>query len=150
MTDEQLMLIAIEEAKIAESHGDIPIGALVVLEGDIISSRHNERELRNDPTAHAEVLAIQDAAKKLGTSRLDGATLISTLEPCPMCAGAALSARISRVIFGAEDPKAGALGSLYQLGSDPRLNHEFSVTPRVLQEECGALISRCFSTKRDS
>ena len=149
MTDEQLMLIAIEEAKIAESHGDIPIGALVVLEGDIISSRHNERELQNDPTAHAEVLAIQDAAKKLGTSRLDGATLISTLEPCPMCAGAALSARISRVIFGAEDTKAGALGSLYQLGSDPRLNHEFSVTPRVLQEECGALISRFFSTKRD-
>ena len=149
MTDEQLMLIAIEEAKIAESHGDIPIVALVVLEGDIISSRHNERELQNDPTAHAEVLAIQDAAKKLGTSRLDGATLISTLEPCPMCAGAALSARISRVIFGAEDPKAGALGSLYQLGSDPRLNHEFSVTPRVLQEECGALISRFFSTKRD-
>tara|TARA_Y100000766_G_scaffold253013_1_gene237665 strand:- start:1318 stop:1767 length:450 start_codon:yes stop_codon:yes gene_type:complete len=149
MTDEQLMLMAIEEAKLAESHGDIPIGALVVLGGDIISSRHNERELRNDPTAHAEVLAIQDAAKKLGTSRLDGATLISTLEPCPMCAGAALSARISRVIFGAEDPKAGALGSLYQLGSDPRLNHEFSVTPRVLQEECGALISRFFSTKRD-
>ena len=149
MTDEQLMLIAIEEAKLAESHGDIPIGALVVLEGDIISSRHNERELQNDPTALSEVLAIQDAAKKLGTSRLDGATLISTLEPCPMCAGAALSARISRVIFGAEDPKAGALGSLYQLGSDPRLNHEFSVTPRVLQEECGALISRFFSTKRD-
>ena len=149
MTDEQLMLIAIEEAKLAESHDDIPIGAVVVLEGDIISSRHNERELQNDPTAHAEVLAIQDAAKKLGTSRLDGATLISTLEPCPMCAGAALSARISRVIFGAEDPKAGALGSLYQLGSDPRLNHEFSVTPRVLQEECGALISRFFSTKRD-
>ena len=149
MTDEQLMLIAIEDAKLAESHDDIPIGALGVLEGDIISSRHNERELQNDPTAHAEVLAIQDAAKKLGTSRLDGATLISTLEPCPMCAGAALSARISRVIFGAEDPKAGALGSLYQLGSDPRLNHEFSVTPRVLQEECGALISRFFSTKRD-
>ena len=149
MTDEQLMLIAIEEGKLAESHDDIPIGALVVLEGDIISSRHNERELQNDPTAHAEVLAIQDAAKKLGTSRLDGATLISTLEPCPMCAGAALSARITRVIFGAEDPKAGALGSLYQLGSDPRLNHEFSVTPRVLQEECGALISRFFSTKRD-
>ena len=149
MTDEQLMLIAIEEAKLAESHGDIPIGALVVLEGDIISSRHNERELQHHPTAHADVLAIQDAAKKLGTSRLDGATLVSTLEPCPMCAGAALSARISRVIFGAEDPKAGALGSLYQLGSDPRLNHEFSVTPRVLQEECGALISRFFSTKRD-
>ncbi|MEC7577693.1 MAG: nucleoside deaminase [Actinomycetota bacterium] len=149
MTDEQLMLIAIEEAKLAEDHGDVPIGALVVLQGDIVSSRHNERELQNDPTAHAEVLAIRDAARKLGASRLDGATLVSTLEPCPMCAGAALSARIGRVIFGAEDPKAGALGSLYQLGSDPRLNHEFSVTPRVLQEECGALISRFFSTKRD-
>tara|TARA_X000000368_G_C23050552_1_gene721201 strand:- start:1370 stop:1819 length:450 start_codon:yes stop_codon:yes gene_type:complete len=149
MTDEQLMLIAIEEAKLAESHGDIPIGALVVFEGGILSSRHNERELRNDPTAHAEVLAIQDAAKKLGTSRVDGATLISTLEPCPMCAGAALSARVARVVFGAEDPKAGALGSLYQLGSDPRLNHEFSVTPRVLQEECGVLISKFFQSKRD-
>ena len=85
MTDEQLMLIAIEEAKLAEDHGDVPIGALVVLQGDIVSSRHNERELQNDPTAHAEVLAIRDAARKLGTSRLDGATLVSTLEPCPMC-----------------------------------------------------------------
>ena len=102
MTDEQLMLIAIEEAKLAEDHGDVPIGALVVLQGDIVSSRHNERELQNDPTAHAEVLAIRDAARKLGTSRLDGATLVSTLEPCPMCAGAALSARISRVVFGAD------------------------------------------------
>ena len=149
MTDEQLMLIAIEEAKLAEDHGDVPIGALVVLQGDIVSSRHNERELQNDPTAHAEVLAIRDAARKLGTSRLDGATLVSTLEPCQMCAGAALSARIGRVVFGADDPKAGALGSLYQLGSDHRLNHEFAVTPRVLQEECGALISKFFSTKRD-
>ena len=123
MTDEQLMLIAIEEAKLAEDHGDVPIGELVFLQGDIVSSRHNERELQNDPTAHAEVLAIRDAARKLGTSRLDGATLVSTLEPCPMWAGAALSARIGRGVFGAEDPKAGGLVSLYQLGSDPGLNH---------------------------
>ena len=117
----------------------------VKAKGDIHIDLHHTTE----DTGIAIGEALKKAAKKLGTSRLDGATLISTLEPCPMCAGAALSARISRVIFGAEDPKAGALGSLYQLGSDPRLNHEFSVTPRVLQEECGALISRFFSTKRD-
>ena len=149
MNDEELMRVAIAEAKLAEEHGDIPIGAIVVLNDEVLSSRHNERELQNDPTAHAEMLAIRDAAKALGTSRLDGAILVSTLEPCPMCAGAALLARVSKVIFGAEDPKAGALGSLYQLGSDPRLNHEFVVTPRVLQEECGRLLQKFFQSKRD-
>ena len=149
MNDEELMRMAIAEAKLAEEHGDIPIGAIVVLNDEVLSSRHNERELQNDPTAHAEMLAIRDAAKALGTSRLDGAILVSTLEPCLMCAGAALLARVSKVIFGAEDPKAGALGSLYQLGSDPRLNHEFVVTPRVLQEECGRLLQKFFQSKRD-
>ena len=149
MNDEELMRMAIAEAKLAQEHGDIPIGAIVVLNNEVLSSRHNERELQNDPTAHAEMLAIRDAAKALGTSRLDGAILVSTLEPCPMCAGAALLARVSKVIFGAEDPKAGALGSLYQLGSDPRLNHEFVVTPRVLQEECGRLLQKFFQSKRD-
>ena len=149
MNDEELMRVAIAEAKLAEEHGDIPIGAIVVLNDEVLSSRHNERELQNDPTAHAEMLAIRDAAKALGTSRLDGTILVSTLEPCPMCAGAALLARVSKVIFGAEDPKAGALGSLYQLGSDPRLNHEFVVTPRVLQEECGRLLQKFFQSKRD-
>lgn len=149
MNDEELMRMAIAEAKLAEEHGDIPIGAIVVLNDEVLSSRHNERELQNDPTAHAEMLAIRDAAKALGTSRLDGTILVSTLEPCPMCAGAALLARVSKVIFGAEDPKAGALGSLYQLGSDPRLNHEFVVTPRVLQEECGRLLQKFFQSKRD-
>ena len=149
MNDEELMRMAIAEAKLTEEHGDIPIGAIVVLNNEVLSSRHNERELQNDPTAHAEMLAIRDAAKALGTSRLDGAILVSTLEPCPMCAGAALLARVSKVIFGAEDPKAGALGSLYQLGSDPRLNHEFVVTPRVLQEECGRLLQKFFQSKRD-
>ena len=149
MTDEQLMLIAIEEAALAKHHDDVPIGALIVLNGEILSRRHNERELLNDPTAHAEILAIQDAAKKLGTSRLDGATLVTTLEPCLMCAGAALNARVTRVVFGAEDPKAGALGSLYQVGCDPRLNHEYSVLPRVLQNECGDLLTNFFQSKRD-
>ena len=146
---EEWMRLAIAEAKLSLAHNDIPIGALVISNGEIIASRHNERELQGDPTAHAEVLAIRDAAKALGTSRLDGATLVTTLEPCPMCAGAALVARISHVVFGAEDPKAGSLGSLYQLGGDPRLNHEFAVTPRVLQEECGDLLTKFFSNKRD-
>ena len=146
---EEWMRLAIAEAKLSLAHNDIPIGALVISNGEIIASRHNERELQGDPTAHAEVLAIRDAAKALGTSRLDGAILVTTLEPCPMCAGAALVARISHVVFGAEDPKAGSLGSLYQLGGDPRLNHEFAVTPRILQEECGDLLTKFFSGKRD-
>ena len=146
---EEWMRLAIAEAKLSLAHNDIPIGALVISNGEIIASRHNERELQGDPTAHAEVLAIRDAAIALETSRLDGATLVTTLEPCPMCAGAALVARISHVVFGAEDPKAGSLGSLYQLGGDPRLNHEFAVTPRVLQEECGDLLTKFFSDKRD-
>ena len=148
-TEEEWMRLAITEAKLSLSHNDVPIGALVIHNDEIIASRHNERELQLDPTAHAEVLAIRDAAKKLGTSRLDGATLVTTLEPCPMCAGAALIARISHVVFGAEDPKAGSLGSLYQLGGDPRLNHEFAVTPRVLQEECADLLTNFFAGKRD-
>ena len=146
---EEWMRLAIAEAKLSLAHNDIPIGALVISNGEIIASRHNERELQEDPTAHAEVLAIRDAAKALETSRLDGATLVTTLEPCPMCAGAALVARINHVVFGADDPKAGSLGSLYQLGGDPRLNHEFAVTPRVLQEECGDLLTKFFSNKRD-
>ena len=148
-SEEEWMRLAIAEAKLSLAHNDIPIGALVISNGEIIASRHNERELQEDPTAHAEVLAIRDAAKALETSRLDGATLVTTLEPCPMCAGAALVARINHVVFGADDPKAGSLGSLYQLGGDPRLNHEFAVTPRVLQEECGDLLTKFFSNKRD-
>lgn len=148
MTDDELMQAALEEAKKALDHGDVPIGA-VVLHGDrIVAARHNERELQHDPTAHAEVLAIRDAAAALGSSRLDGATLVTTLEPCPMCAGAAWLARLDRVVFGAEDPKGGALGSLYNLGSDPRLNHEFAVVPRVRQEDCSALLTDFFQEKR--
>lgn len=148
MTDEELMGLALDEAKAALDHGDVPIGAVVVLDGKVIASRHNEREQQGDPTAHAEVLALRDAAAAVGSSRLDGATLVSTLEPCPMCAGAAWLARVDRVVFGADDMKAGALGSLYNIGADPRLNHEFDVTARVRMDECADLLTSFFEEKR--
>ncbi len=142
------MTEALAEARRALEHDDVPIGALVVVDGQVVAAAHNERELRDDPTAHAEVLALRAAAQAAGSSRLDGATLVTTLEPCPMCAGAALNARVGRVVFGAEDPKAGAVGSLYNLGADPRLNHEFEVQGRILQDECGALLTNFFAAKR--
>lgn len=148
MDDLELMEHALTEARRALEHGDVPVGAVVVLDGKIIASAHNERELQGDPTAHAEVLAIRAAAAAIGSSRLDGATLVSTLEPCPMCAGAALMARVERVVFGAEDMKAGATGSLYNLGADPRLNHEFQVKARVRGEECAALLTDFFAERR--
>lgn len=146
--DIELMTLAIAEAKLALEHDDVPVGALVVIDGEVVASEHNERELQGDPTAHAEILALRAAANAVGSSRLDGATLVSTLEPCPMCAGAALMARVSRVVFGAEDMKTGALGSLYNLGADPRLPHEFEVRPRVLLEECAELVTTFFASRR--
>jgi len=146
--DIELMNQALDQARLASAHGDVPVGAVVVVDGVVVAAAHNERELRGDPTAHAEVLALRAAAEALGSSRLDGATLVSTLEPCPMCAGAALMARVGRVVFGAEDPKAGSTGSLYNFGADPRLNHEFEVQARVLQDECGALLTDFFAAKR--
>lgn len=142
------MQLALDEARAALEHGDVPIGALVVLDGAVVAKAHNERNLRHDPTAHAEVLALRAAAEALGTSRLDGATLVSTLEPCPMCAGAALMARIGRVVFAADDPKAGATGSLYNLGADPRLNHEYEVQGRVLADEAAELLTDFFAELR--
>jgi len=142
------MRAALDEAGQALAHGDVPIGALVVMNGEIVARAHNRREELGDPTAHAEVLALRAAAKAVGSSRLDGATLVTTLEPCPMCAGAALLARVERVVFAAEDPKAGATGSLYNLGADPRLNHEFDVTGRVLADESAALLRDFFSELR--
>lgn len=148
MDDIELMNQALAEARLALAHDDVPVGAVVVLDGKVVGTAHNERELRNDPTAHAEVLALRAAAEAVGNSRLDGATLVSTLEPCPMCAGAALMARVGRVVFGAEDPKTGSAGSLYNFGADPRLGHEFEVQARVLQDECGALLTDFFAAKR--
>jgi len=148
LTDDELMGLAIAEARMALAHGDVPVGAVVVVGGELVASRHNERELTGDPTAHAEVLAVRDAADALGTWRLADATLVVTLEPCAMCAGAAVNARVARVVFGARDLKAGACGSLYHLGSDPRLNHEFVTTADVRADECALLLTDFFAERR--
>jgi tRNA(adenine34) deaminase len=143
------MDMALEEASAAPGHGDVPVGALVVAaDGAVIARRHNERELTGDPTAHAELLALRDAAISLGGWRLDGCVLVATLEPCPMCAGAALAARIGTVVFAAADPKAGACGSLYNLAADPRLNHAMAVVPGVRAEEAAILLRRFFAERR--
>ena len=142
------MRLALVEAAAATDHDDVPVGAVVLLDGEVIAHRHNERELQDDPTAHAEVLALRDAARRRGTWRLDGATLVSTLEPCPMCAGAALAARVGRIVFGADDPRAGACGSLYNLAVDPRLNHEMDVSGGVLAEESAELLRGFFAARR--
>lgn len=125
------------------------MGAVVARRGGgVVARRHNERELRGDPTAHAELLALRDAAATLGRWRLDDCLLVATLEPCPMCAGAALAARIDTVVFGAADPKAGACGTLYNLAADPRLNHEMAVVPGVRADEAAALLRRFFAEQR--
>ncbi|MEZ5142515.1 MAG: nucleoside deaminase [Acidimicrobiales bacterium] len=142
------MAVALAEARAALDHHDVPIGAVVVLDGEIVARAHNERERRGDPTAHAEVLALQEAARLVGTWRLDGATVVATLEPCPMCAGALVQARVARVVFGAADPKAGAMGTLYNLGADPRLNHELEVVPGMRADEAAALLTAFFAARR--
>jgi len=140
---------ALDEARAALAHDDVPVGALVLDPGGIIvAARHNERELTSDPTAHAEILALKDAAEKAGTWRLDDHTLVVTLEPCVMCAGAAQQARIGRVVFGAMDMKAGALGSMYNVGADARFPHEFDVTMRVREQKCAALLTDFFASRR--
>ena len=142
------MLLALEEATAATRHGDVPVGALALVGGEVVARRHNERELQGDPSAHAELLAMRDAARLLGSWRLEGVTVVVTLEPCPMCAGALVAGRVERVIFGATDPKAGACGTLYNLCADPRLNHEVAVTPGVLAAESAALLTAFFTAKR--
>jgi tRNA(adenine34) deaminase len=148
VTDEEAMGLALEQAALAPAHGDVPVGAVVLLDGEVLAARHNERELAQDPTAHAEVLALRDAAAVHGRWRLEEATLVVTLEPCPMCAGAAMAARLPRVVFGAPDPKAGALGTLYNLGTDPRLHHEMQVVHDVRAAEAAALLTGFFAGKR--
>ncbi len=142
------MRLALAEARKASDHGDVPVGAVAIQGGRAIATRHNERELRRDPTAHAEILALRDAAASLGTWRLGDVTLVVTLEPCAMCAGALVAARLGRLVFGATDPKAGACGSLYQLCADPRLNHELPVRGGVLGQECGAVLEEFFAARR--
>jgi tRNA(adenine34) deaminase len=142
------MRVAIEVAGAAAAHGDVPVGAVVVVGGVIVASAHNERELRQDPTAHAEILALREAAQALGTWRLNDATLVVTLEPCPMCAGALVAGRVGRVVFGATDPKGGACGTLYNLCTDPRLNHEVAVRAGVMAHDCAALLQEFFAGRR--
>jgi tRNA(adenine34) deaminase len=150
MDDAQAMAIALDEARAARSHGDVPVGAVVLDRGGhVLARRHNERELHGDPTAHAELLALRDAAGAIGGWRLSEATLVVTLEPCPMCAGAAWAARIGRIVFGAADPLAGATGSLYNLCADPRLNHEIAVRGGLEADQAAALLSSFFSERRD-
>ncbi len=143
---------ALDEAAEALEHDDVPVGAVVVhlATGDIVARAHNSRERDHDPTAHAELLALQAAARHAGTWRLTGHALVVTLEPCPMCAGAAWAARIGRLVFGAADPKAGAAGSLYNFAADPRLNHEIDVVPGVRAEECADLLTSFFRSRRTS
>ena len=142
------MGIALEEARAAAEAGEVPVGAVVVVDGRVVARRGNERERRGDPTAHAEVLALQDAAAALGERRLRSATLVVTLEPCPMCAGAAWAAQVERIAFGAEDPRAGATGSLYNLAVDVRLNHTSEVVAGVRAEEGAALLTAFFASRR--
>ena len=148
MNDVAAMRLALDEARRAAAHGDVPVGAVVIHDDKVIASACNERELRNDPTAHAEMLALRTAADHLGSWRLDGCMLYVTLEPCTMCAGAIINSRISTVVFGAADLKAGALGSLYNFAADPRLNHESFVRHGVLAEESSALLQDFFAARR--
>jgi len=144
------MRVALEQARLAQAGGDVPVGAVVLApDGRTVLARgHNQREQRQDPTAHAEVVALRDAARARGSWRLDGCTLVVTLEPCAMCAGAAVLARVARVVFAAEDPKAGAAGSLWDLLRDRRLNHRPEVVRGVLAEDAVALLTGFFATRR--
>jgi tRNA(adenine34) deaminase len=150
MTDshECFMREALVEAALAAAEDEVPIGCVIVHRGSVIAASHNQREQLQDPTAHAEVVALRLAAKALGSWRLEECSLYVTLEPCPMCAGAIVQARVPVVVYGCADPKAGACHTLYQVTNDPRLNHRCEVTAGVLAEECAALLSRFFAGKR--
>lgn len=142
------MAAALEEARAAAARGEVPVGAVVVVDGQIVSRAGNEREASNDPTAHAEVLALRAAAAVMGTWRLESATLVVTLEPCPMCAGALVGARVRRLVFGAANTDNGACGTLYNLCADPRLNHEVEVVPGLEAEAAAALLDEFFAHRR--
>jgi tRNA(adenine34) deaminase len=148
LDDEALMQRALDEARRCVEHGDVPIGAVLARDGDVVSAAGNERELRHDPTAHAEVLVLRAASEALGTWRLEGCTLYVTLEPCAMCSGAVVLARIDRLVYGSADPKAGFAGSLGDLVRDPRLNHRALVTGGVLADESGELLRAFFRERR--
>lgn len=149
LNDQQYMRDALLKASEAARYGEVPIGALIVKEGKVIVAERNRREEYRDPTAHAEILAIRQAGKILGGWRLSGCTLYVTLEPCPMCAGAMVQARLKRLVFGARDPKGGAAGTLYNIVQDARLNHRLMVTGGILEEECADELQCFFRRKRE-
>jgi tRNA(adenine34) deaminase len=146
--DEYFMRLAIREAQAALEHDDVPIGAVVVRDGEVIGAAHNERELRQDPTAHAELIALREASRALGSWRVLDAVLYVTLEPCAMCAGAIVLARVPRLVYGATDPKAGAAGSVLDVLDQPRLNHRPAVAGGLLAEECAELLTDFFGSRR--
>jgi len=146
--DESWMAEALVEARKAAAEGEVPIGSVVVFDGRIVGRGRNARERLHDPTAHAEILALQEAARSLGRWRLTGATIYATLEPCPMCAGALVNARIDRLVYAVADPKAGAAGTLFDVPRDPRLNHQLQVESGVLADLCGALLREFFKARR--
>jgi tRNA(adenine34) deaminase len=146
--DDHFMRLALREAERALEHEDVPIGAVVVRAGEVVAAAHNERELRQDPSAHAEITALREAARAAGTWRVLDAVLYVTLEPCAMCAGAIVLARVPRVVYGASDPKAGACGSVIDILGEPRLNHRPEVAGGLLAQECGALLSDFFASRR--
>jgi tRNA(adenine34) deaminase len=146
--DDYFMRLAIREAERALEHEDVPIGAVLVRDGEVVAAAHNERELRQDPTAHAEIIALREGAQAGGSWRVLDAVLYVTLEPCAMCAGAIVLARVSRVVFGASDPKAGACGSVLDVLAEPRLNHRPNVAGGLLAQECGELLSGFFASRR--
>ena len=146
--DERMMRLALEEARAAAAGGDVPVGAVIVRGDEILARAGNAREREQDPTAHAEILALRQASSAIGSWHLEGCALIVTLEPCAMCAGAVVLARLDRLVFGASDPKAGFVGSLGDLVRDGRLNHEVDVTVGVLAEECGEILRAFFAQRR--
>lgn len=147
-SDEEYMGEALLQAQLALDADEVPVGAVIVRDGRIVARAHNQRELLHDPTAHAEMIAITQAAEDAGNWRLERCTMFVTLEPCAMCAGAIVLARIPRLVYGARDPKAGAVGSLYDIPRDPRLNHVVEVTGGVLESQCGEVLSEFFRKKR--
>jgi tRNA(adenine34) deaminase len=146
--DQQFMRAAIDQANIALENGDVPVGAVIVRENKIIAKGYNQRQQLNDPTAHAEIIALTAAAEHIGHWRLLNCTIYVTLEPCPMCAGALVLARIDRLVFGCDDPKTGACGSLYNIVQDNRLNHRLEITKGVLADDCSKMLQDFFSVKR--
>jgi tRNA(adenine34) deaminase len=148
LSDEDAMALALVEARAASEEGEVPVGAVALIGGKVVAARHNEREGAADPTAHAEILALRDAASGAGGWRLSDLTLVVTLEPCPMCAGALVASRVDRLVFGAFDPRAGACGTHYNLCCDPRLNHEVPITAGVRADECATLLTSFFTEKR--